>query len=289
MPDHAVLGRTASPSTCQPRTTLSHACGSVKRAVRRAASRRCGASCVVVATYATDDAAGDEARATAVDALPGREHVEHDPVDRRRRRRRSSPACPRGRRRSGSTRGAGRRRTSRRSCGPRRRSPRGARTTTAGPRPRPRAAGEQVSAPDPTPASTTCAPGKMSASPTICGGVLGVHDRGAARHRRARSPTAEAAARGTRCRPWSVTTMPSARPIRSSWATAPLLVWNSLPAASVIVCSRCLGPVSCTRSPGAKGPRRRRAPLGWLGSSTVGHPMRAPTRACHWCTGRFLR
>ena len=41
---------------------------------------------------------------------------------------------------------------------------------------------EMDSAPEPTPASTTRAPGKMSAMVTIWRGVLGVDDGGAARH-----------------------------------------------------------------------------------------------------------
>ena len=41
----------------------------------------------------------------------------------------------------------------------------------------------QVSAPDPTPASTTCAPGKMSAIVTIWAASFGIDDGGAAWHR----------------------------------------------------------------------------------------------------------
>jgi hypothetical protein len=72
-------GRTARPSTCQPRTMVSEASGSVNRpvprtysATRRAAWRwRCS----------RHHAAGGECLGDRVDALPRREHVQHDPID----------------------------------------------------------------------------------------------------------------------------------------------------------------------------------------------------------------
>src|SRR5687768_5788731 len=49
--------------------------------------------------------------------------------------------------------------------------------------------------------------------------------------------------------------MPSARPIRSSWLTAPLAVWNWPPALSTTEWRRPFGSVRVTRSPARNGPR----------------------------------
>ena len=73
-------GRTARPSTCQSRTSVSHGCGSVNPPWARSVST-IRPSWVVVATYAHDDAAGARARrrrrrrtprARACRARPGR-------------------------------------------------------------------------------------------------------------------------------------------------------------------------------------------------------------------------
>src|SRR5665647_1459402 len=62
--------------------------------------------------------------------------------------------------------------------------------------------------------------------------------------------------------PVLTTTEPSGPPIRSSWRKYPLCVWKVAPGASVMVCNRPRGSVSCTRSPGRSGPRLAAAPVG---------------------------
>ena len=172
-------GRTASPSRCQPRTSDSQALRLGEACRARASPRRCGTAGWRWRRSRRATPPGTSARGHRVQAVPGREHVEHDPVDARSRSRLSAEVAD-GR---AARPGAGRRRTPRRSSGRCRRSPGGARTTTPARRRRPRAAASMVSAPEPTPASTTRAPGKMSAMCTICAGVLRVDHRGAARHR----------------------------------------------------------------------------------------------------------
>src|SRR3954451_3072183 len=49
--------------------------------------------------------------------------------------------------------------------------------------------------------------------------------------------------------PVELTITPSGRPIKSSWAMAPLWVWKSLPFSNTTVCSLPLLSLSCTRSP----------------------------------------
>src|SRR4029079_13127129 len=63
--------------------------------------------------------------------------------------------------------------------------------------------------------------------------------------------------RHTRYSPPAVegTLKPSSRPIRSSWAIAPLFVKNCLPASRQMLCRRPLASVSRTHSPDASGPR----------------------------------
>ena len=130
-----------------------------------------------------------------VQALPRREHVEDDAVDVGRR----SVVRRRGRRRSAARPGAGRRRTSRRCA--RAISAKSApalvrdQTCRCSPTARSR---QQDSAPEPAPASTTRAPGKMSAMRDDLRGVLGVDDGRAARHATARSRRAAAGSAGTR-------------------------------------------------------------------------------------------
>src|SRR3954447_1943536 len=64
------------------------------------------------------------------------------------------------------------------------------------------------------------------------------------------------------------TTVPSGRPMRSSWRNSPRWVWNSRPGVRVIVCSRPFGSVSWTRSPARSGPRRTAAPVGGVRTSS---------------------
>ena len=114
---------------------------------------------------------------------------------------------------------------------------------------------EQVRAPEPTPASTTWAPGKMSAMRDDLGGVLGVDDRGAARHRDDELARAAAGRRGTRPPADEVTVKPSSRPIRSSWSRWPLLEKNRLPGSRQKLCRRPLLSTRRTHSPARSGPR----------------------------------
>ena len=72
-------GRTARPSTCQSRTSDSQACGSVKPPCTRTVSTKRD-SWVVVATYAQTMPPGTQRARGRVEALPGGEHVEDDPV-----------------------------------------------------------------------------------------------------------------------------------------------------------------------------------------------------------------
>src|ERR1700760_173812 len=55
--------------------------------------------------------------------------------------------------------------------------------------------------------------------------------------------------------PEDVTTLPSWRPMSSSWLIEPRWVKNDLPGTSTSWWCRPLGSVSCTWSPGSKGPR----------------------------------
>ena len=72
------------------------------------------------------------------------------------------------------------------------------------------------------------------------------------------------------------TTLPSGAPISSSCSKIPRWVWNCLPAASVIVCIRPFGSVSCTRSPAANGPRdAASAPVGCVMRRSLGAAARA--------------
>ena len=135
-------------------------------------------SWVVVATYDAAHRPGPAPSATTSRHLPRREHVQDHAVDRLVRRVASA--------RSPST-------SSQAGCGPPKNrstlrwatsanSGRRSRTSTRPPSPTARSS-EQVSAPDPAPASTTRAPGYMSAMPDDLRGVLRVHDGGPARHR----------------------------------------------------------------------------------------------------------
>ena len=145
-----------------------------------------------------------------------------------------------------------------------RRSPAGARRSARSPRvpDRPQQRHRQRAGPDPgldhPRARGRCRPSRRS----------GRRPWGRPRRRRgastARSRPAAGAARGTRSRRCCVTTVPSGRPISSSCRNRPRWVWNSLPGASVIVCSRPFGSVSCTRSPSPARSRSRRwaAPRG---------------------------
>ena len=162
-------GRTARPSTCQSRTSDSQGCGSVKPPCARSVSTN-RPSWVVVATYAQTMPPGRERLGDGVDALPRREHVEDHPVDALAGRRASSSA------RSPTVQAPGRVVAAEElgDVAPGdvgellaalvRRHP------AVGPTAR---SSEQVSAPDPTPASTTRAPGKMSAIATIWAASLG--------------------------------------------------------------------------------------------------------------------
>src|SRR5690625_294625 len=58
------------------------------------------------------------------------------------------------------------------------------------------------------------------------------------------------------------TVTPAGRPSRSSCSIHPWWVWNWSPGTRTIVWSRPRGSVSCTLSPGTKGPRRTRVPVG---------------------------
>ena len=172
-------GRTARPSTCQSRTSDSQACGSVKPPCARSVST-ISAQLGGGRDVRADDAAGHQRVGDRVDALPRREHVEDDPVGAlaggRQRLGEVAEAEAPGRVRSPpknwvtlaratSANSSRRSYDDTRPCGPTARS------------------SEQVSAPDPTPASTTRAPGKMSAMRDDLGGVLGVDHGRAARHR----------------------------------------------------------------------------------------------------------
>ena len=79
-------GRTARPSTCQSRTSDSQAWGSVNPPCSRTVSTKRD-SCVVVATYAHTMPPGTQRAGRRVEAVPGREHVEDDPVGALARRR----------------------------------------------------------------------------------------------------------------------------------------------------------------------------------------------------------
>ena len=117
-----------------------------------------------------------------VHALPGRQHVEHDPVHGARGASTGGSASARSptvSRQAGwsppknwvTLRRATSANSSRRSYDDTR--PRGPTARSS----------EQVSAPEPTPASTTRAPGEDVGHRHDLGGVLGVDDRRAARHR----------------------------------------------------------------------------------------------------------
>ena len=73
-------GRIERPSTCQSRTSDSQGCGSVNPPCARSVSTVLP-SWVVVATYAQTSPPGVQRLGDPVDALPGREHVQDDPVD----------------------------------------------------------------------------------------------------------------------------------------------------------------------------------------------------------------
>ena len=269
-------GRTARPSTCQPRTMDSQACGSVKLAVRAqvlhragqlgrrrdvrdAARHRATSACAAASRHSQGASMSSTTRSTVAGSHVGRQRL-GEVADAR-------AARP----------GAGRRRTSRRCRARSRRSRRGARTSAAVPASPTARSSEQVSAPDPTPASTTRAPGNTSPMADDLAGVLGVDDGGAARHRQHEVGVAAAAAPGTRRRRCCVTTTPSGDPIRSSCASEPLWVWNSLPGSSVMVCIRPLGSVSWTRSPARNGPRGAR-PVGRRGQRLVTRCASDPLR-----------
>ena len=117
-------------------------------------------------------AAGGERVGDGVDALPRGEHVEHDAVDRAGGHD-VAAAARRGRRRRPPTTAASRRGTSRRSRARRPRTPRAARTRRGGPPGRSARSSQSASAPEPTPASTTVAPGKTSACARICAASFG--------------------------------------------------------------------------------------------------------------------
>ena len=158
-----------------------------------------------------------------VDALPRREHVQDRPGRRGRRSSRSTRSPTR---------------SSQAGCGPpkkfstlrRAMAAKSSRRSYEVSRPcsaRPPAAGSRSAHPDPAPASTTRAPGKMSALDQDLGGVLGVDDGGAARHghgelveQRPQRQERGAADRGAPPRP------PGRRSGRRA-ATAPLVVWNA--------------------------------------------------------------
>ena len=101
------------------------------------------------------------------------------------------------------------------------------------------------------------------------GGVLGVDHGRTPRHGHGELVQQRPQRQERACRPTEVTTTPSGPAIRSSCATAPLVVWNSPPAASTIECRRPLGSVrvirspACERSPADAGGRagRRQPPL----------------------------
>ena len=81
MADHLVTGAHGEPLDVPvPDERLPGAAGSVKPPCTRTVSMNRD-SCVVVATYAQHDAAGPDATGAGVEAVPGREHVEDDPVD----------------------------------------------------------------------------------------------------------------------------------------------------------------------------------------------------------------
>ena len=114
----------------------------------------------------------------------------------------------------------------------------------------------QVSAPDPAPASSTRAPGKMSARHQDLGRVLGVDHRGAARHghgelveQRPQREERGAARRGAR------PALPAGRSARRA-RRRPWWCGTRPPGASTIECRRPLGSVRVIRSPTWKGPIR---------------------------------
>src|SRR5690606_23157876 len=163
-------GRTASRSRCHPRTRVSHARGSVNRPVSLASSTK-RESWVVVATYATSTPPGTSASAatwrfsqgasmsrTTRSTVPGSMAVGSTSARSPTTTSQAGWSAPNQVRAFAlaiSAKSARRSTDSRRPVGP-----------TAW-------SSDMLSAPDPTPASTTRAPGKMSASATICAASLG--------------------------------------------------------------------------------------------------------------------
>ena len=77
---------------------------------------------------------------------------------------------------------------------------------------------QSESAPEPTPASTTVAPGKMSANADDLGGILRVDDRGTARHRHDEVGQQRPQRQVLVAVAWPATTEPSGAPISTSCA-----------------------------------------------------------------------
>ncbi len=138
-------------------------------------------------------------------------------------------------------------------------------------------------APDPTPASTTRAPGKMSASERICAASFG-YTMAAPRG----IDMTKSESRGRSARYSSplllTTTDASGRPTISACGITPRWLWNSPARTSVIVLRRPFGPVSCTRSPYWNGPRTAGAsPAAAATSTPASEAVRAasPRRAAY--------